>query len=207
MSRFLTISSFAIALLLLLASCKKEAEESSEYLDLMASNWGIGIVLDSSRENVEATLGTANFEIAARNKLSTDLIWTPEATDAHALGDSQLRLTFTDDKLTRILCIRRVPESKDEVVYDPPFMVKPAAGCSIGSLKSDFVQKLGPADTERTDTLIWEEQSLDGMRLRITAVFNLDEESGVSICNSIAVQTGKALGESVAEQKKEAPPI
>ncbi|MCB1188691.1 hypothetical protein KDL29_16140 [bacterium] len=207
MSRFLTISSFAIALLLLLASCKKEAEESSEYLDLMGSNWGIGVVLDSSRENVEATLGTANFELAARNKLSTDLIWTPEATDDHDLDDSQLRLTFTDDQLTRILCIRRVPETKDEVIYDPPFMVKPATGCSIGSLKSDFVQKLGPADTERTDTLIWEEQSLEGRRLRITAVFNLDEESGVSICNSIAIQTGKALGESMAEQKKEAPPI
>ncbi len=190
-------------LILTSASCRKQAEESDEYLDLLGSNWGLGVTLGMSRESVESVLSEPQYEIEARNKLSTDLIWLPEQTDAHGLKDSQLRLSISsDDELIWMMCIRKLAQSEDEVVFDPPFLLKPAAGCTIGSLKTDFVEKLGPPTSERSDSLIWDHQSLEGNRLRITAVFEMDESLGTAVCYSIAVQTGKSLGESLAEEKK-----
>ncbi|MCB1217509.1 hypothetical protein KDL44_08950 [bacterium] len=207
MSRSQLVSLIAAALLFCCSACSKEEVESSEYLEFLGSNWGIGVVLGSSPETVEATLGEANFEIAARNKLNTDLIWTPVETTAHELDDSQLRLTFTEGELTRLMCIRHVSEGKDDQVFEPPFMMKAAPGCTLGSLKSDFINHLGPASSERTDSLTWDYNALDGNRLRITAVFNLDDEKGTAVCNSLTVQTGKSQGDSLAEEKKKAPVI
>lgn len=206
MNKVLTIIVLS-ALLWLAASCRKEAEESSDYLNLLGSNWGIGVTLGMNREQVEAVLKEPDFEEESRNKLNIDLIWIPGTASAHGLRDSQLRLTFTDDKLTGISNVRKVAESESEVVDEPPFLVKPAAGANIGSLKSDFVRQLGKPSTELTDTLIWDYESLAGERLRITAVFNMDEVKGAAVCNSIAIQTGKRLGESKAEQKKDKPVI
>ena len=206
MNKALTIILLA-ALISLCSSCRKQAEESSEYLNLQGSSWGIGITLGMNREQIVAVLDEPKYEVEARNKLSTDLIWIPSTTDAHGLDDSQLRLTLTDDKLTSFKNIRKVAEAADEVVADPPFMVKVAAGCTIGALKSDFAGKLGKPSTELTDTLVWDCESLEGERLRITAVFSMDENLGTAICSSIAVQTGKRLGGSLAEEKKEKPVI
>lgn len=201
MNRILSILALT-AILCIFASCRKEAEESSEYLELVGSNWGIGVTLGMDREEVVSVLGEPDYEVEARNKLSTDLIWTPEETTAHAIDDSQLRITLTDDSVTRMMCIRKLPEADDEVIYEPPYLLKAAAGCTIGSLKSDFADKLGPPSEERSDSLLWEHESLDGNRLRITAVFEMDEELGTSVCHSIAVQTGKPLGSSAAMEKK-----
>jgi hypothetical protein len=206
MNKVLTIISLS-ALLWLAASCKKEAQESSDYLNLLGSNWGIGVTLGMNREQVEAVLKVPDFEEESRNKLSIDLIWIPGTTSAHGLHDSQLRLTLTDDKLTGISNVRKVAESESDVIEEPPFLVKPAAGATIGSLKSDFVNQLGNPGTELTDTLIWDYESLAGERLRITAVFSMDAVKGAAVCNSIAVQTGKRLGASQAEEKKEKPSI
>ena len=206
MTRVLTITVLA-GLLWLCMSCRKQTEESSEYLELRNSSWGIGITLGMNREQIVAVLDEPNYEVESRNKLSTDLIWIPSTTDAHGLSDSQLRLTMTDDKLSAIKNIRKPSEVRDVMPVDPPFMVKPAVGCAIGAFKSDFVKGLGNPATERSDTLIWDHESLEGERLRITAVFDMDVNLGTAVCNSIAIQTGKRLGGSMAEEKKEKPVI
>ena len=102
MNKLLTLS-IICGLVCLLAACRKEAVESSEYLELMDSNWGIGITLGSSRETVVGVLKEPDYETEAANKLSTDLQWIPISTDDHGPLDSQLRITLEDDAVTRMM--------------------------------------------------------------------------------------------------------
>lgn len=192
-----------------LAGCKGGGDQQKQYEALSASNFGLGIGFGQSREAVKGVLGAPDGFVERQAKRNVDEYYRPQfsrdAENAPGSKDTQLLLSYLDDKLVRVYARYNPTADQPDL---PPFNPEPFPGLKLGVTRKLFDDVLGAA-TEEEPAPKWVFTSKDSGQVALVTEFidpapvaGQEPKTGPAdvVCVSITVAQAGATSELRGEE-------
>jgi len=207
----LLLSAAALAGLLLLPACKGSSQSAGTAKQLAATNFGLGISLGQTPQQVQAVLGAPSGSREVQAGLLTEEYWTVKDPAAKPEDvppvpgpyDPQLTLSYVNGKLAQVYSAYKVDDPSAPL---PPYTAEALPGIKLGAKRTDLLAALGKPKLEGNRKDSWHFEAGDGTAYGIDAIYVRVEEASAYLTTAIKVSffanASNSRGEQFEKQQK-----